>query len=226
MIDNYDSFTYNLVQYFQKLGEKVLVYRNDEISIKEIEDLNPDGIIISPGPCTPKEAGISVKVIKYFYAKKPIFGICLGHQSIAYAFGGKIIKAKKLMHGKGSYIFHNKKDIFKNVKNPFYAIRYHSLAVDINSLPKDLEITAISIENKNLEEELKSKDISLSGALKILNKNIENFEIMGIKHRKYPVFGVQFHPESILSEEGLKICKNFMDIVRNIKNYKLQGEVR
>ena len=207
MIDNYDSFTYNLVQYFQKLGQEVLVYRNDEISLEDIKKINPKGIIISPGPCTPKEAGISVEVIKNFYKNYPILGICLRHQSIGYAFGAHIIRAQRLMHGKGSYIFHNKKDIFENLKNPLFCIRYHSLVIDKLSFPKVLEITAVSIEDKELEEKYKGENIS---SVEIINNLKINWEIMGIKHKNYPVFGVQFHPESILSEEGLKICQNFL----------------
>ena len=210
MIDNYDSFTYNLVQYFQKLGQEVLVYRNDEITLKDIKKIEPKGIIISPGPCTPKEAGISVEVIKNFYKDYPILGICLGHQSIGYAFGTRIVRAQKLMHGKGSYVFHNKKDIFGNLKNPLFCIRYHSLVIDKFSLPKDLEITAISIEDRELEEKYKEKDISPTEIISTLKNN---WEIMGIKHKNYPVFGVQFHPESILSEEGLKLCENFLKFI-------------
>jgi len=170
MIDNYDSFTYNLVHYLQMLSAEVAVRRNDEISLEDIERARPDAIVISPGPCTPKEAGISVDVIKRFYKEIPILGVCLGHQSIGYAFGAKIVRAKRLMHGKTSQIFHTGEGIFEGLKNPFTAVRYHSLVIDRESLPEALRITAWS----------------------------EDEEIMGVEHVEYPVFGVQFHPESIL----------------------------
>ncbi len=182
MIDNYDSFTYNLVQYFGELGEEVQVFRNDEISIKEIEKLKPHKIVISPGPCSPKEAGISVDVIRYFSGKTPILGVCLGHQSIGFAFGGEIVKAKCLMHGKTSLIFHDGKGIFKHVENPFEATRYHSLAIKKESLAQDFEISAWTVDG----------------------------EIMGVRHKTYLLEGVQFHPESILTKEGKKILKNFL----------------
>lgn len=186
MIDNYDSFTYNLVHYLQMLSADVAVRRNDEIDLEDIERLKPDAIVISPGPCTPKEAGISVDVIKRFYKEIPILGVCLGHQSIGYAFGAKIVRAKNLMHGKTSKIFHKGEGIFKGIKNPFTAVRYHSLVIDRGSLPDVLKITAWS----------------------------EDEEIMGIQHVEYPLFGVQFHPESILSEEGMKLLENFLEIAR------------
>ncbi|WP_297444762.1 aminodeoxychorismate/anthranilate synthase component II [Desulfurobacterium sp.] len=182
MIDNYDSFTYNIVQYFGTLGADITVKRNDEITIDEIETFKPEAIVISPGPCTPKEAGISVEVIKRFSGKLPILGICLGHQSIGYAFGAKIIRAKKLMHGKASLIKHDEKYLFEGMKNPFSAIRYHSLVIDRGTLPEDFIVTAESEDDG---------------------------EIMGIRHKQFPLFGVQFHPESILTEDGLKIIKNF-----------------
>ncbi len=185
MIDNYDSFTYNVVQYFGKLGADIRVFRNDEITIEDIERLNPEAIVISPGPCTPKEAGISVKAIKHFSGKKPLLGICLGHQSIGFAFGAKIRRAKKLMHGKASNIIHNGKGIFKGMKNPFSAIRYHSLVIDRETLPDIFEITAESEDDR---------------------------EIMGIKHKEHQTYGVQFHPESILTEDGIKIIENFLNI--------------
>jgi anthranilate synthase component 2 len=185
MIDNYDSFTYNVVQYFGKLGADIRVFRNDEITIEDIERLNPEAIVISPGPCTPKEAGISVKAIKHFSGKKPLLGICLGHQSIGFAFGAKIRRAKKLMHGKASNIIHNGKGIFKGMKNPFSAIRYHSLVIDRETLPDIFEITAESEDDR---------------------------EIMGIKHKEHQTYGVQFHPESILTENGIKIIENFLNI--------------
>ncbi len=186
MIDNYDSFTYNVVQYFGKLGADIKVFRNDKITIEEIEILKPEALVISPGPCTPKEAGISVEAIRHFAGKIPILGICLGHQSIGFAFGAKIVRAKKLMHGKASDIVHNGEGIFKGLKNPFSAIRYHSLVIDRKSLPPDFEITAESEDDK---------------------------EIMGIKHRNLPIYGVQFHPESILTEDGIKIIENFINLI-------------
>ena len=186
MIDNYDSFTYNIVQYFGKLGAKITVFRNDKITIEEIETLKPKALVISPGPCTPKEAGISVEAIKHFAGKIPILGICLGHQSIGYAFGGKIVRAKKLMHGKASNIIHNGKELFSGMKNPFSAIRYHSLVIEKSSLPSSLQITAESEDDG---------------------------EIMGIKHKTFPIYGVQFHPESILTEDGIKIIENFLKLI-------------
>lgn len=189
MIDNFDSFTYNLVQYFEVLGEEVLVYRNNALSMEEIEKLSPDYIVISPGPCTPREAGISVEVIKEFSGKIPILGVCLGHQSIAYAFGGKIISARRLMHGKTSQIFHDGKTIFKGLPNPFEATRYHSLAVDEKTLPVEFEVSA----------------------------RAEDGEIMGIRHRKFVLEGVQFHPESILTKGGMKLLKNFLKIGKEVK---------
>ena len=182
VIDNYDSFTYNLVQYLGELGAKLTVFRNDEITLKGIKKLKPSKIIISPGPGTPRAAGISNAVIKEFSGKVPIFGVCLGHQCMGEVFGGKVVRANLIMHGKTSSIYHCRKDVFKNVKDPFEATRYHSLIVERKSLPKILEITA----------ETKRK------------------EIMGLKHKKHPTWGVQFHPESILTGEGKKILKNFL----------------
>ena len=182
MIDNYDSFTYNLVHYIEETGSSVFVKRNNEIEIEEIRRLKPDIIFISPGPCTPKEAGISVNLVKSLAGEIPIFGVGLGHQSIAYAFGAKIIKAKTLLHGKPSKIIHNKNGIYQNIKNPFEATRYHSLIVDKKTLSKDFIITS------------KTKD----GI------------IMGIKHKTYDIEGVQFHPESILTKEGKKLIKNIL----------------
>ncbi|MDD5120189.1 MAG: aminodeoxychorismate/anthranilate synthase component II [Candidatus Omnitrophica bacterium] len=184
MIDNYDSFTYNLVQYLGELGEKILVYRNDALTVGDIKKLDPEKIVISPGPGRPEDAGISCEVIGSFLGKIPILGVCLGHQAIGYYFGAKIIQAKKLMHGKTSKIYHNKKDIFKNIPSPFLATRYHSLLVDKKSLPSSLEITAYTDEN----------------------------EIMGLKHKEYPIWGVQFHPESILTKSGKQILDNFIQI--------------
>ena len=183
MIDNYDSFTYNLVQYLAEIGQEVKVVRNDKISIEEINKLNPQYIVISPGPCTPNEAGISLELIEAFKGKVPILGVCLGHQSIGQAFGGKIIHAQTIMHGKTSKISHNNKGVFKGIKNPFIATRYHSLVIDRESLPNCFDITAWTDDN----------------------------EIMGIKHKELAIEGVQFHPESILSEYGHDLLKNFLD---------------
>ncbi len=195
MIDNYDSFTYNIVQYLYELGAEVDVKRNDQITIQDMKKMNDfEAIVISPGPCTPNEAGISVDVIKEFKGKYPILGVCLGHQSIGTAFGAKIIKAKCLMHGKTSEIYHNQKGIFKGIPSPFKAVRYHSLVIDENTLPEDIEITARSDDN----------------------------EIMGIEHKKYKIWGVQFHPESILTEYGKKLLKNFMELSKE-KDYSLQS---
>jgi anthranilate synthase component 2 len=183
MIDNYDSFTYNIVQYFYDLGQEVVVKRNDEITIEDIKNMEGiDAIVISPGPCTPTEAGISVDVIKNFKEIYPILGVCLGHQSIGQAFGAKIVKAKCLMHGKTSKIYHNEKGLFEGIPNPFNAVRYHSLVIDESTLPEDIEITARSDDD----------------------------EIMAIEHKKYPIWGVQFHPESILTEYGHKLLENFL----------------
>ncbi|MDB4038628.1 aminodeoxychorismate/anthranilate synthase component II [Candidatus Thioglobus sp.] len=187
MIDNYDSFTYNLVQYFGELGQEVVVYRNDEISIKEIESLNPNYIVISPGPCTPNEAGISLELIKKFAGKFPILGVCLGFQAIVQSFGGNIIGAQKIMHGKVSPIHHTSKSVFKGLKNPLNATRYHSLVAEKTTLPDCFEITACT----NTE----SGDIE---------------EIMGVRHNSYPIEGVQFHPESILTEHGHQMLNTFL----------------
>ncbi|MCS6876626.1 MAG: aminodeoxychorismate/anthranilate synthase component II [Aquificaceae bacterium] len=186
LIDNYDSFTYNLVQYLQILSADVAVRRNDQITLEEIQRTKPEAIVISPGPCTPKEAGISVDLIKRFYKEIPILGVCLGHQSIGYAFGASIVRAKNLMHGKTSQISHTGEGIFEGLKNPFTAVRYHSLVIDRSTLPDCLKVTAWS----------------------------DDGEIMGIQHRDYPLFGVQFHPESILSEEGMRLLENFLKIAK------------
>ena len=182
MIDNYDSFTYNLVQYFGELGEDVRTYRNDEITIEAIEQLKPTRICISPGPCTPHEAGVSVPVLKHFAGKVPILGVCLGHQSIGAAFGGKVVRAKQVMHGKTSPIEHTGTGVFKDLPSPYTIIRYHSLAIERETLPDCLEVTAWT----------------------------EYGEIMGVRHKNFPIEGVQFHPESILSEHGHDLLKNFL----------------
>jgi anthranilate synthase component 2 len=182
LIDNYDSFTYNLVQYFGELGEDVRTFRNDEITIQQIEALKPDRICISPGPCTPAEAGVCIDVLKHFAGKIPILGVCLGHQAIGAAFGGNVIRAKEIMHGKTSEVMHTGVGVFRGLPNPFTVIRYHSLAIDRESLPPVLEVTAWTKDG----------------------------EIMGVRHKEYAVEGVQFHPESILSEHGHALLKNFL----------------
>ncbi len=188
MIDNYDSFTYNIVQYFGELGADVQVYRNDEISIEQIEALNPDHLVISPGPCTPTEAGVSVAAIQHFAGKLPILGICLGHQSIAQAFGGHIVRAGQVMHGKVSAVCHKNQGVFKGLDNPFEATRYHSLVIEQESLPDCLELTAWTETDAGLIE-----------------------EIMGVRHKTLDIEGVQFHPESILTQHGHDMLKNFLD---------------
>jgi len=186
MIDNFDSFTYNLVQYFLELGEEVKVVRNDEITVEEIKDINPDCIVVSPGPKSPSQAGISVETIQKYTGTLPILGVCLGHQSMGEAFGGKVIKAKKLMHGKTSMIEHDGKGIYEGIENPMQAIRYHSLAVEESSLPACLEITA----------------------------RAEDGEIMGFRHKESLAVGMQYHPESILSPSGMKLLKNFINMAK------------
>ncbi|MEO0155511.1 MAG: aminodeoxychorismate/anthranilate synthase component II [candidate division WOR-3 bacterium] len=192
LIDNYDSFVYNLAQYLGAIGEDLFVFRNDEITIGRIKRMKPNYIFISPGPKTPKEAGMTCRIIEYFAGKIPIFGVCLGHQAIAEVFGGKITRANNVVHGKVSLIFHNRKTIFQKIKNPFYATRYHSLIVDKESLPDCLEITAWTIDGL----------------------------VMGIKHKNYSVEGVQFHPESILTETGKRILQNFLT------NYRKNNELK
>jgi len=183
MIDNYDSFTYNLVQYFNMLGQDVEVVKNDEIKPEDIKDMDIDAIVISPGPCSPKEAGISVDIIKVYKDKYPILGVCLGHQSIGYAFGANIVKAKRLMHGKTSMISHNNDGLYEGLPNPFKAVRYHSLVIDRDTLSDEFVVDAVA----------------------------EDGDIMGIRHKTLPIFGVQFHPESIVSEHGFDILKNFLE---------------
>ncbi len=184
MIDNYDSFTYNLVQYFGQLGEQVAVYRNDRITVEEIERLSPERMVISPGPCSPGEAGISVQAIKHFAGKVPILGVCLGHQAIGEAFGGNVVRSAYLMHGKTSPIHHDGKGLFKDLPNPFEATRYHSLIVERSTFPDCLEVTAW----------------------------VEEGEVMGLQHRELPIWGVQFHPESILTMNGMDILRNFLEM--------------
>ncbi|WP_198266214.1 anthranilate synthase component II [sulfur-oxidizing endosymbiont of Gigantopelta aegis] len=189
MIDNYDSFTYNLVQYLGELKADVKVYRNDEITVTEIEQMAPDHLMISPGPCTPNEAGISIAAIEKFSGQIPILGVCLGHQSIGQAFGGKIVHAREIMHGKTSMMHHNNKGVFKGLPSPFEATRYHSLVIDKASLPDCLEITAWT------EDEQGNMD-----------------EIMGVRHKELAIEGVQFHPESILSQHGHQMLQSFLDM--------------
>jgi len=189
LIDNYDSFTYNLVQMIEEMNHEVRVFRNDKIDLAGIENLGPSELVISPGPCTPKEAGISVEAIRYFASNIPVMGVCLGHQSIAAAFGGDIVRADRIMHGKSSFVFHDDQTIFQGLPNPFEAIRYHSLMVERHSLPDSLEISAWTEEG----------------------------EIMGIRHREYNVEGVQFHPESILTKDGPELMKQFLSKGGNLQ---------
>lgn len=184
MLDNYDSFTYNLVQYFGELGQTVHVARNDQISIAEIEALNPERICISPGPCAPAQAGISIELIHHFVGKKPILGVCLGHQAIGAAYGGDIVRAREIMHGKVSPVTHTGSDVFKGLPSPFNVTRYHSLAIARDTLPECLAITAETADG----------------------------EIMGVAHRTLPIYGVQFHPESVLSEHGHALLRNFLEL--------------
>jgi para-aminobenzoate synthetase component 2 len=184
VIDNYDSFTFNLVQYLGEMGADLRVYRNDAITMDEIEEMAPERILISPGPCTPKEAGISVPLIQRFMGKMPILGVCLGHQSIGQALGGNIVRAERLMHGKTSPILHNNKGVFAGLPSPFEAVRYHSLLIDRDTLPDELEITAETKEG----------------------------EIMGVRHKDLPLEGVQFHPESVITEHGKDLLKNFLEM--------------
>ena len=184
MIDNYDSFTYNLVQYFGEFGHELIVKRNDQITIKEIKQLAPDLIVISPGPCSPNEAGESLRIINYFAGNIPILGVCLGHQAIAQVFGGKVVRAERLMHGKTSPVFHAEIGLHKGMPNPFLATRYHSLIVEKETLPACLEVTAWTAEG----------------------------EIMGIRHKDYAIEGVQYHPESIMTEQGKKLLRHFIEL--------------
>ena len=185
VIDNYDSFTYNLVQYVGQMGEDVLVYRNDAISLEEIKGLGMNAIILSPGPCTPREAGITVEVIKHFYKTIPVLGVCLGHQAIGFAFGADVVRADRIMHGKTSDIINDGRTVFDGLPNPFVAGRYHSLILKRDSIPTCLEISA----------------------------RTEEGEIMGVRHREYPVEGIQFHPESVLTPNGKRIIKNFLGLI-------------
>jgi anthranilate synthase/aminodeoxychorismate synthase-like glutamine amidotransferase len=186
VLDNYDSFTYNLVQYLGELGARVEVRRNDEVSVEQIEAMCPERIVVSPGPCTPQEAGISIELIRYFAGKLPVLGVCLGHQAIGAAFGGRVVRAKNLMHGKTSQVEHDGKTIFRGLSSPMTATRYHSLIVAEDGLPGDLEVSAWTRDRDGTRV------------------------IMGLRHRKFPVEGVQFHPESVLTDEGKKLVANFL----------------
>jgi len=188
VLDNYDSFTYNLVQYLGELGAGVVVRRNDQVSVAEVEAMHPERILLSPGPCTPQEAGISIELVRHFAGKVPVLGVCLGHQAIGAAFGGEIVRAPKLMHGKTSEVQHDGRTIFKDLRSPMTATRYHSLIIQEKGLPKDLEISAYAAEN---------------GGSRV---------IMGVRHKRFPVEGVQFHPESVLTGEGKKLIENFLRI--------------
>jgi len=188
VLDNYDSFTYNLVQYLGELGAEVVVRRNDQVSVAEVEAMHPERILLSPGPCTPQEAGISIELVRHFAGTVPVLGVCLGHQAIGAAFGGEIVRAPKLMHGKTSEVQHDGRTIFKGLRSPMTATRYHSLIVREKSLPQDLEISAYATENGNSRV------------------------IMGLRHKRFPVEGVQFHPESVLTGEGKKLIANFLGI--------------
>jgi anthranilate synthase/aminodeoxychorismate synthase-like glutamine amidotransferase len=186
VLDNYDSFTYNLVQYIGEMGQEVVVRRNDQTTVEEIDQLRPDRIVISPGPCTPQDAGISIELIRHFAGKVPVLGVCLGHQAIGAAFGGKVVRAHNLMHGKTSSVEHDGQSIFHGIPSPFTATRYHSLIVEKRGLPEELEISATCIDRDGRQV------------------------IMGLRHRKYPVEGVQFHPESVLTEHGKQMVRNFV----------------
>jgi anthranilate synthase/aminodeoxychorismate synthase-like glutamine amidotransferase len=186
VLDNYDSFTYNLVQYLGELGAQIEVRRNDQVTVAQVEELKPDHIVISPGPCTPQDAGISIELIRHFAGKVPVFGVCLGHQAMGEAFGGKVVRAKNLMHGKTSPVEHDGKTIFRGVDSPMTATRYHSLIVAEDSLPTDLEVSAHTVERDGTRV------------------------IMGLRHKRFPVEGVQFHPESVLTNEGKKLVGNFL----------------
>jgi anthranilate synthase/aminodeoxychorismate synthase-like glutamine amidotransferase len=188
VLDNYDSFTYNLVQYLGELGAEVEVRRNDQVTVAQIEELKPDRIVVSPGPCTPQEAGISIELIRHFAGKVPVLGVCLGHQAIGAAFGGKVVRAKTLMHGKTSQIEHDGKTVFQGLSSPMTATRYHSLIVSEESLPAELEVSATTIDRDGSRV------------------------IMGLRHRKFPVEGVQFHPESVLTDQGKKLVQNFLGL--------------
>jgi anthranilate synthase/aminodeoxychorismate synthase-like glutamine amidotransferase len=188
VLDNYDSFTYNLVQYLGELGAEVVVRRNDQVSVADIEQLGPERIVVSPGPCTPQDAGISIELIRHFAGRKPVLGVCLGHQAIGAAFGGRVVRAPRLMHGKTSLIEHDGRSLFRGVPSPMQATRYHSLIVSEEGLPKELEVSA---------------SVTEAGGTRV---------IMGLRHRRFPVEGVQFHPESVLTGHGKQLLKNFLEL--------------
>jgi anthranilate synthase/aminodeoxychorismate synthase-like glutamine amidotransferase len=188
ILDNYDSFTYNLVQYFGEMGAEVIVRRNDQVSVRDVEDLHPAHIVVSPGPCTPQDAGISIELVRHFAGKVPVLGVCLGHQAIGAAFGGSVVRAPHLMHGKTSQVTHDGRTVFQDLRSPFTATRYHSLIVEEQSLPAELEISAWTTEPDGSKT------------------------IMGLRHKTHPVEGVQFHPESVLTTEGKKLVANFLQI--------------
>jgi anthranilate synthase/aminodeoxychorismate synthase-like glutamine amidotransferase len=187
ILDNYDSFTYNLVQYFGEMGAEVIVRRNDQVSVRDVEDLHPAHIVVSPGPCTPQDAGISIELVRHFAGKVPVLGVCLGHQAIGAAFGGSVVRAPHLMHGKTSQITHDDRTVFRGLPKPMQATRYHSLIVAENDLPPELEISATTTESDGSQT------------------------IMGLRHRRFPVEGVQFHPESVLTDSGKQLLKNFFE---------------
>jgi anthranilate synthase/aminodeoxychorismate synthase-like glutamine amidotransferase len=188
VLDNYDSFTYNLVQYLGEMGEEVLVKRNDQVTIEQIAELKPSHIVVSPGPCTPQEAGISIELIRHFAGKVPVLGVCLGHQAIGAAFGGKVVRAAHLMHGKTSQVEHDGRTVFRGVPSPMRATRYHSLIVSEDGLPGELEISAHTVDQNGTRV------------------------IMGLRHRRYPIEGVQFHPESVLTQNGRDLLRNFLQL--------------
>ncbi len=188
VLDNYDSFTYNLVQYLGEMGQDVVVRRNDQVTVAQIEEMNPERILISPGPCTPEDAGISIELIKNFAGKVPLLGVCLGHQAMGAAFGGHVVRAKNLMHGKTSMVEHDGRTIFKGVPSPMQATRYHSLIVKEETMPKDLEVSAFTHDADG------------------------NRVVMGLRHRRYPMEGVQFHPESVLTDHGKELVRNFLEL--------------
>lgn len=187
VLDNYDSFTYNLVQYIGEMGQEVVVRRNDQVTVSEIEEMQPERIVVSPGPCTPHEAGISIELIKHFAGRVPVLGVCLGHQAIGEAFGGKVVRAHNLMHGKTSEVEHDGRSVFHGIPSPLTATRYHSLIVEEESLPKELEVSATCVDRDGRKV------------------------IMGLRHRKFAVEGVQFHPESVLTEHGKQMVRNFVE---------------
>ena len=206
-IDNYDSFTFNLVQYFRMLGQEVMVIDNDAMTVKDIESLGPDALILGPGPSTPNDAGITLKAVKHFAGKLPILGICLGHQAIAQAFGASVVRAERIMHGRTSLVHHNNNGLFTGLTSPTPFTRYHSLLIDKDTLPACLKVTAWTLlkDKTSLKDKVPTED-------KTANNTPEMFEIMAIQHQALPIYGVQFHPESILSEAGMLVLANFLSL--------------